>query len=73
MKPSFKLMLAAATAVLAIAACKKPDAPAPNAPAEPQAAQTSVTESANGKSTTFAPPAAEPQEPAATQAPKPAQ
>ena len=46
MKSSLKMILAAGVATLALAACKKPEQPAPTAPAEPQA-QTSVSESAS--------------------------
>jgi nitrous oxide reductase accessory protein NosL len=73
MKSSFKVMLAAVVVTLALAACKKPEEQKPTAPAEPQA-QNSVTESASGTSTTFAPPAPEPQgAPPAAEEPKPAQ
>ena len=72
MKSSFSVMLAAAVATLALAACKKPEEQKPTAPAEPQA-QTTVTEGATGNTTTFAPPAAEPQTPPPAEQPKPAQ
>lgn len=73
MKSSFRVMLAAAVATLALAACKKPEEQKPTAPAEPQAS-TTVTESASGNTTTFAPPAPDPQAPrAASEEAKPAQ
>ena len=72
MKSSYSVMLAAVVAALALAGCKKPEEQKPAAPAEPQAS-TTVTESATGNTTTFAPPAPEPQAPAATEEPKPAQ
>jgi hypothetical protein len=54
------LLVALATS---LAACKKPEVPTPTTP-EPKAAQTEVTQSDAGTTTTYAPPAAEPQAPA---------
>jgi hypothetical protein len=51
---------ALAALVLALSACNKPpESPKPDA--EPKAAQTEVTQSDSGTTTTFAPPAPEPQ------------
>ena len=72
MKSSFSVMLAAAIATLALAGCKKPEEQKPAAPAEPQA-QDSRVDTAGGTTTTFAPPAPEPQAPAPSEEPKPAQ
>ena len=72
MKSSFSVMLAAVVATLALAACKKPEEQKPTVPAEPQA-QDSRVDTAGGTTTTFAPPAPEPQAPAASEEPKPAQ
>lgn len=47
-----------------LAGCKKPDEPVP----APQAAQTEITQSDSGTTTTFAPPAPEPQEDAGANA-----
>jgi hypothetical protein len=54
--------LLAAFAV-SIASCKKQDVPTPTP--EPKAAQTEVTQSDSGTTTTFAPPAEEPTAPPA--------
>ena len=72
MKSSFNLILAAAVATLALAACKKPEDQKPTAPAEPQA-QDSRVDTAGGTTTTFAPPAPAPEAPPASEEPKPAQ
>jgi hypothetical protein len=49
-----------AALALALSACNKPpEAPKPDA--EPKAAQTEVTQSDSGTTTTYAPPAPEPQ------------
>ena len=50
-----------ATVALGLSACKQPEVPAPK-PAEPKAAQTEVTQSDSGTTTTFAPPAPEPKQ-----------
>jgi hypothetical protein len=60
-----RLALVAAFAV-SLAACKKPETPTPIP--EPKAAQTEVTQSDPGTTTTYAPPAAEPQQPPANAA-----
>lgn len=55
-----RLTLLAAFAV-SVAACNKPETPTPT-PEPKAAAQTEVTQSNAGTTTTFAPPAAEPQQ-----------
>jgi hypothetical protein len=57
-----RIVLLAVVAV-SIAACKKQEVPTPTP--EPKAAQTEVTQSDAGTTTTFAPPAEEPKAPAA--------
>lgn len=57
------IALLAAFAV-SIAACKKQEVPTPTTP-EPKAAQTEVTQSDSGTTTTFPPPAEEPKAPPA--------
>ena len=54
-----RLALFAALAT-SLAACKKPEVPTPSP--EPKAAETEVTQSDAGTTTTYAPPAAEPQQ-----------
>jgi hypothetical protein len=54
-----RLALLAAAVAAGFTACKKPEEPTPT-PA-PQAAETEVTQSDSGTTTTYAPPAAEPQ------------
>jgi hypothetical protein len=56
----------AVSLAMALASCKKQEEPTPT-PA-PQAAQTEVTQSDGGTTTTFAPPADEPQSPPANAA-----
>ena len=58
---------ALATMALALSACNKPPETPKPAP-EPKAAQTEVTSSDSGTTTTFAPPAPEPQAPPASTA-----
>ena len=56
-----------AALALALSACNKPpETPKPDT--EPKAAQTEVTQSDSGTTTTFAPPAPEPQAPPASTA-----
>jgi hypothetical protein len=50
-----------AAIALGVSACKKPEVPTP-APTEPKAAQTEVSQSDSGTTTTFAPPAPEPKQ-----------
>ena len=57
-----RIALLAALAV-SIGACKKQEVPTPTP--EPKAAQTEVTQSDSGTTTTFAPPAEEPKAPPA--------
>jgi hypothetical protein len=64
-RPAAGALLAASLA-MALASCKKQEEPTPT-PA-PRAAQTEVTTSDSGTTTTFAPPADEPQSPPANAA-----
>ena len=67
MKNSARTMVVLAlvsTGACALVSCKKPPEPTP----EPQVRQTEITQSDAGTTTTFAPPAPEPQAPAANAA-----